>query len=271
MDRAVSEAWIEVVGEGGERERFPLAKGLTTIGGRKGAIPVEGTGSDQLHLWDDPYKLVFVGSGEVPLVNGAAAEECALHDGDSIEWRGVTLEFACPQSRSAPAPAPAAARSAPAPVKTAPSAPSAAPAALGPIEELLWRRVQAGIAVELGLADAETAKRWQRSIQRNEYDADSCARELLASVAFQPGDPRLFERTAKLERDLVMAPVKSARTTRRRTRKSPGGWFALLVAQFLLLAISCVIVFVVLFLVRQRWEWSVDKFLDDLSDRVSAK
>ena len=59
-----------------------LAPGLTRVGGPGCELVLAGGGADQLHLWDQPPKVLFVGKGERPRINGRARDESALAAGD---------------------------------------------------------------------------------------------------------------------------------------------------------------------------------------------
>src|ERR1700741_3456991 len=88
-------AWLDIAGaeSGGAGARFELKPGLTMIGGPRGDVPVAASGGDCVHVWSQPPKLVFVGGGDPPRVNGAPALEVALHSGDRVEWRGSSATF----------------------------------------------------------------------------------------------------------------------------------------------------------------------------------
>ena len=66
---------------------------MTRIGGGAAEIRVDGTGTDQLHVWDDPPRAVFVGAGPEPRCDGTSFEERPLRPGDRVEWAGIRLEF----------------------------------------------------------------------------------------------------------------------------------------------------------------------------------
>src|SRR5688572_23440708 len=53
--------WVLEVDEGGAVRRETLASGLTRVGGQGCEITLARAGADQLHVWDAPPKLVFVG------------------------------------------------------------------------------------------------------------------------------------------------------------------------------------------------------------------
>jgi len=249
------QAWIELTDARGTRHRHSLREGLTTVGGRRGDVALDGTDGDQLHIWDRPTKLLFVGGGEPPRVNGRVVEEYALRSGDVIEWRGARLEFAglayaqLEEVELPPEPAPV------------------APVAASPVpEDPAWNRLRAGLLVELGLAEPETARRWQDAILRNEFEPESCARDLLAKSSVPAGDSRLLERATRLQRDLIMSPVqRGLRGQTRRMRSAASNWFAMALTQMLVLVVFMALFGVALFIVRVRWEWSVDAYLDRIA------
>ena len=258
---AVTEAWIEITRADGARQRHVLKPGLTVVGGRRCDVELPGAEADQLHFWDQPPKVVFVGTGAPPLVHGRASEETPLRQGDVVEWRGARIELgglAQPRTEAisvAPGlPPPVVAAPAPA-VETAPS-----------VEGVLTRRVKAGLLVELGLAEASSARRWQDAVKRNEFDPDACSRDVLAGSAVSSTDPRLLERSSRLLRDLVMAPVQPGvrAAPKKKTSSPPRSGLAAAIGQVVMFSSCCVIVFVALFFVRWRWDWSVDDFLDRL-------
>lgn len=259
----MSQAWIDITGADGVRRRHSLREGLTTLGGRRGDVPLGDTGNDQLHIWDRPPKLVFVGSGEAPRVRGSVVEELALRSGDVIEWRGARIEFsglAYAQLEEVPLP----------PEPVAPPRPLAAE--WSGADERAWTRLKAGLLVELGLADADATRRWQDAVLRSEFEPDSCARDLLASSPVEAGDPRLLDRAARLQRDLIMSPVqRGVRGGARRLRSSASNWVAMAISQFVVLAIFVLLFLVALFVLRVRWEVSVDSYLDRVAGSIRGE
>jgi hypothetical protein len=88
----MAKAWVSIEGA---QQRFELAGGHMILGGPHSVFPIPGAGGDSLHLFDDPPKLVYVGGGERPRVNGTPVEELELAPGDTIQWRGVSFTFGC--------------------------------------------------------------------------------------------------------------------------------------------------------------------------------
>jgi hypothetical protein len=124
---------------------------------------------------------------------------------------------------------------------------------------------------ELGLADRAAARRWQEAVLRGEFDPDAAARELEQGASAVPGDPRLLERSGRLLRDLLMAPYqRGLRGAGRRVRGAARSGVAFLVAQVVIVLVFALLFAVVLLVVRLRWGWSVDGFLDRVLDLVPS-
>jgi hypothetical protein len=269
----VEHSWLDVaVGE--TSRRYELKSGLTSVGAR-GDVPIEAEGGDQLHFWDQPAKLVFVGRGAQPLVNGRPCDEADLSPGDAVEWAGARLvygrEGGAAQLRELDLGALAGAALAPAPAPSVAAQPPAAqvvplaPTGLHPSEEQAWWRLKAGMLVELGLADRGAARRWQDAVVRGEFEPDSCARDLLGTSTLSPADPRLAERSARLLRDLLMAPVtRGVQGAGRRARTAARSGAAFLLAQGIVIALYSALLVLALLILRLRWGWSVDGFLDGI-------
>jgi len=247
-------AWLQVDRGDGPR-KVALDGGLTLVGGEEGELRVPGSGGDRMHVWDRPPKVLFVGDGERPQVNGAPLEEAALANGDTIHWRGVRFVFGLPEAVLEELP----------PVAPTPARPAAVPAAAGLGTDVVSRRLRAGMLVELGLADRAVAKRWQDAVVRGEFEPDACAREILAAGDLAPDDPQLVQRSGRLLRDLLMAPrQRGVRGAGLRARRAARTGLAYLISQLVVIAIFSLIVLAALFAVRVRWGWSVDAFLDGI-------
>lgn len=266
----VSHAWIEIVTADGVRHRHVLSGGLTVVGGKRADVDVANTDGDQLHVWDKPPKMVFLGAGPPPRVNGASCEERELRPGDLIEWRGVRIEFGG-LPYAAIEEIPLAPPSPPKPSTLAAATSAERTPAPEDADAPAWRRIKAGLIVELGLADSSTARRWQEAIQRSEFEADSCARDLLAASSIAAGDARVAERCTRLQRDLIMAPVQlGLRGSSRKLKSTANNWLAMAIAQFVVFGICCLLVLVTLFVLRVRWDWSADAFFDSISNALSG-
>jgi len=251
---------MDVLEPGGARRRVALRRGLTIVGGAKADVPVGGVDNDQLHVWDQPPKLVFVGFGEAPTAGGARFEERTLASGDVVVWRGLRLEFggllaAVIEEIELPA-TPLAGRD--------PAAAGVGSSALAGPDEQFWRRLKAGIAVEQGLAEGSVARRWQDAVMRSEFDPDAAARDILAA-ARGLDEQRLGDRTARLQRDLIMSPLATnSRGATRKLRGAAQSMAAMVISQFVVLSISLLLVLVAQFVARVRLGWSLDEFFDRL-------
>lgn len=263
----MAQAWIEIIAADGVRHRYPLKSGLTIVGGPRADVDVGATDGDQLHVWDRPPKMIFIGAGASPRVNGAIADERELRPGDVIEWRGVRAEFGgLPYATIEEIHEPPPPVAAPVAVQTR----AAAAVAVEP-DSPGWRRIKAGLLVEQGLADPAVAKRWQDAILRDAFDADACARELLAAPTQPATDARLLDRCVRLQRDLVMAPLSQpTRGPSRKMKNAASNWLAMALVQFLVFSICCILVMVSLFVIHLRWGWSVDEFFDSISSAFSG-
>lgn len=252
-------SWLDVAREGTSR-RYELGSGLTSVGAR-GDVPLDAPLGDQLHFWDQPPKVVFVGRGEPPRVNGQPRDEAQLAPGDTIEWAGARLVYG---REGGPAQLQELdlAAAAPQPPAQAAALPSTG---LHPNEEQAWRRLKAGMLVELGLADRAAARRWQDAVLRGEFEPDSCARDVLGATSVGPADPRLAERSARLLRDLLMAPMaRGIQGASRRARTAARSGAAFLLAQGIVIALYSALLVLALLILRLRWGWSVDGFLDGI-------
>lgn len=132
--------------------------------------------------------------------------------------------------------------------------------ALGEAESTAWRRVRAGLLVEAGQADKKVARRWQEAVQKGAFEPDACANELLTGAPAP--NPAQLERCARLQRDLLMAPlVRGARGAGRKMREAGRGFFAMLVSQLVIVAIYTFVILAALLLVRAKG-FGLDSKLD---------
>ncbi len=278
----MTERWIEITDANGTR-REPLRAGLTRVGGGDAEVPLSGTGADELHLWDDPPRAVFVGAGAQPRCAGAPFAERGLAPGDRIEWAGALLEVGEDAAKvgedAAEVGETAAAEASLEEIAPAPAAPvGSAGTASAPLDmggtggtggvpttdagERTMARLRAGLLVDLGLSDPAVVKRWQRAVVDGSFDADLCAGAVAAASRAAPDDPRMRERAGRLLRDFVMAPTtRGARGASRRVRQAARGGVAFVLAQGIALFVYSVIVLVALLLLRVR-DVSLDGFLD---------
>ena len=275
----MSGMWIEIARSPGSEQsgRHELAAGRTRLGGGDCDIDLGTPQGEELHLWTDPPKAVFVGATEVPRMNGREFDDVVLGNGDRIEWRGhdIRIGVSAPViveeeiEASARPPAAASATSA-ATGGSPPSVASAVPPSTTGIDARAWNRLRAGMLVELGLANKKVARRWQEAVKSGTFDADACAQEILEVSVPDAGDARLLERAGRLERDLLMAPVqRGVRGAGRRARGAARGGLAFLLAQLVAILVYSLIVLGALLVARAGSGRSIDAMLDGLLNFVS--
>ncbi len=261
----MTRAWLTLAGGDASASgaRSELKPGLTMLGGVRGDIPVPGSGGDCVHLWSDPPKLIFVGAGDPPRVNGHVAMEEPLHHGDRIEWRGLVATFGC---AGGPPPLQELPTDWHSPESVAQQSVSAdGGASHGDTE---WRWLKAGIAAELALADRDVIKRWQGAATRGEFNAEAASKELLASAPeLAERDPRLTERCSRLMRELLMSSV-SKRPTRQESTKPGRGGCGFFLGQLIILPLVALIVFAGMLVARTRFGQSIDALLDRIVDEI---
>ena len=260
--------WIDITA-GSNKERHLLEKDLLRVGPLGCEVLRPGTGGDELQFWSEPPRAVLVGSKTTPLVNGRAFVETDLHDGDSIQWCGAVIVYGTDRKILEELP-PEIQDAAP---PTTEAGAAAAPAVADPTSgSQAWRRLRAGLIVELGLASRKEAKRWQEAVVRGEFDPDACAREVLAASGVTPDDPRVLERSARLERDLLMAPLqRGLRGASRRARGAARGGLAMVVSQAVAIGVYTLVLFVILLLLRVNNDFSMDSVLDGVLGLVSGE
>lgn len=239
-------AWLDEAGAA----RFELKAGLTMLGGARADLRVA-SGADSLHLWSQPPKLIFVGGGALPRVNGREVQEVDLRHSDRIEWCGRVWTFGFDDGQAQLE-------------ELSPERPTVATGARGAADgraDPTWRRLKAGLVAELALADRAVTRRWQDAVARGEFDSEAASRELLAAAStVADDDPRLLERSTRLMRDLLMSSV--TRSPMRAMRRGARSGLAFLVAQVLILALFCLLFLAALLLLRTRFGHSIDAFLD---------
>jgi hypothetical protein len=238
-------AWIEIQAAGGP-QRHELRRGLTKLGGPGADVALAGWSGGELHFWDDPPKVVHVG-GPILRHRGSIALEADLADGERLEWGGATIVY----------------REAPVLEELAPEVAEDAPPT--PLERRTWRRVQAGLLVDLGLADGAAARRWQDAVRRGDFDPDAASRELVVASPAEAAGARLCERAGTLLRDFLMAPLaRGAPGVGRRARGAAKSGLAFALAQVLALAVYSALLAAAMILARARWETSFDGWIDAL-------
>jgi hypothetical protein len=257
-----------------------LRPGLTRIGseGARG-IHVGIAGAEgELHLWDDPHKVVRVSGSQSITVGGQVVEEFALDHGAVFEWCGAHFELdlggtVLEELQAAPVPAPA---PAPRAVGAAAGGPSesvsgvAGARGLGPIEAQAFDRIAAGVLVDVGLADKAVVKRWQAAVLAQEWDADAAARAILASSAGAMADPKFMARAARLERDLLMSSYqRGVKGASRRVRGAAKNSTAFFVANVVAISAYSAIILALLILARVSYDWDLNGIIDRMVDAVT--
>ncbi|MFT7677926.1 MAG: hypothetical protein ACI8QC_001912 [Planctomycetota bacterium] len=262
----MSQPWIDLaVGANSARHNWNGPR--LTLGGPGSDVAVPEPGEGELHLWSSPPKVVRVGKGAAPLLNGRMVEESALSDGDTLQWGGAVIVFRQPDtvleelSGAGAAPKP----TAPSPGVGRPVVGSGGGFQAKGDELRAWRRVLAGLMVEQGLADKSAAKRWQEAVMRNEFKADAAAEDVIAASSEGPDHPKVLERAGRLERDLMMMPLQSGtRGAGRGARKAVKGGTAFILANLLALGAYTMIVLAIAFLLRAQRGTSFDTIIDDI-------
>ena len=245
----MTSAWFEISDASGAR-RAEIRAGLTRVGGGAADVGLAGVGEDQLHIWDEPPRAVFVGKGAPPSRDGGPLLEAPLEEGARIEWGGSTLVFHVRRAAE---------------LEELPAA--VAELERSPDERRAWERVHAGLLVDLGLADRKLVKRWQESVLARRFDADLCAREVLAGPGAGGADARVRDRAGTLLRDFLMAPLASGvRGASRKASRAAKGGIAFLLVQLLALLVYSSIVILAMVLLRWRGV-EFDALLDKLLGR----
>lgn len=252
---------------GSKTQQVSLQQGLTRIGPKGGRgidIGVEGA-DGELHVWDSPPKVVRVQGEDALVAAGDAVEELLLQAGTEFAWAGVKfrlVELPPVLQEIVEAPAPSAG--------AAPRPAARADLSDNPDIQRAWERVAAGLLVESGLADKKIAKRWQAAVVQHEWDADACARDVLAASSGELGNPRLLERAGRLERDLVMASFqRGIKGASRRARGAARNGAAFFVANVVAIGVYSAIILALLILARVNYEWSLDGIIDRMVSAVT--
>lgn len=244
----MSGGWLDVVGPSGKR-REALKEGLTLVGGARADVVLAPELEDQLHVWNRPPRMLFLGRGARPSARGQAFEELALRPGDRVSWAEHVLVYGGEAARADEAPLEEL------PLANVPGAAT---------EACFVARVRAGLACELGLADEAAAKRWRQQVLAGAFDPDACARELLPRTLSSENEQRLLERAGSLERDFLMAALLAgSEGARRKARERARGLAAFFLTQGLALVVFTLIVVAALLVVRAQ-----GTSLDALLDRV---
>lgn len=257
----MSPGWLHIEdgsGESGAR-RVALRPGLTRVGSGDADVALGGVGvddADELHVWDDPPRVVFVGDGLRPTKNGAAFEETPLERGDEIRWGTARIRFEIGgESR---------ARLEEIEPRGTTVASSASAGPSTDHERVAWQRLHAGLLVDLGVADRATVRKWQKAVREGSFDAGECAREIEAGSTGVPDPGRLAGRAGQMLRDFVMVSAqRGVQGTGRRARQAARSGAAFLIAQGTALLVFGLILLAAALLLRLRGT-SIDGLLDKL-------
>ena len=248
-------SWIDIA-VGGETRRQVLKEGLTRLGAGKApaeidvSLPVDR--GEELHIWNRPPRAVYLGKGPGPQKGGQGFEETDLRPGDVIVWSGVTLTYggdaaeghmASLEELPSEAPKPA-----PAPASATPNSPARTPE-----QERIWRRLMAGMMVELDMTDRKLVKAWQQRVVDGGFKVEDCANELYEAGRGRIDELRLLERSGRLLRDFLMTPLtRGVRGAGRKARMATKRGVAWVVAQFVVVAIYTVILLLIMAFLYQR-------------------
>lgn len=251
----MQEAWLDVH-KGGQTNRHALAAGRTRIGGEGCDVVLDGTAgaasdSGELHIWMSPPRVVYVGRGDPPLLDGRVFEQAPLEPGSSLQWRDAVLVFG-----QGPGVLEALDED---PGQGGPESP------VGTVQDDVAGRVRSGLLADLNLTDNQAVKRWRAAVIASEFDPTACARELLAGERVPPGDTRLLERATRLQRDLLMsAHQRGVKGVRRRARAATRSGAAYVLANLIAISIYTLVVLAVMLLVRVQYGTSFDGTLDGI-------
>ncbi|HIF40928.1 MAG TPA: hypothetical protein EYQ74_07510 [Planctomycetes bacterium] len=249
----MQEAWLDIH-QGGQTKRYALSAGRTRIGGAGCDVVLDGTpdpalDSSELHIWMSPPRVVYVGRGAPPLLDGRAFEQAPLERGSSLQWRGAILIFGQGATVLEEL--------------EEDLGQGGAGAYEGGVQDEVAGRVRAGLLADLNLTDNQAVKRWRAAVLASEFDPAACARELLAGEQVPPGDTRLLERASRLQRDLLMsAHQRGAKGVQRRARAATRSGAAYLLANLIAISIYTLVVLAVMLLVRVQYGTSFDGSLD---------
>ncbi len=263
---------------GGRTIVTPLRPGLTRVGplgGRGVHIEIDGA-TGELHIWDEPPKVVRVQGDDALVADGKMVEEARLEDGTVFAWSGAKFRDQAPGPAAAPAPVEPVLVEIPEEAPPLFGGPSdhGRGTVLGENELTAWRRVSAGLLVEVGLADKKATKRWQAAVVRQEWDADAAARDILTAsqAGNQSGtsDPKFVERAGRLERDLLMSSFQSGvKGASRRARGAARNTTAFLVANLIAIVCYSAIILALAILARVKYEWTLDGIIDRMVEAVT--
>ena len=277
--------------EAGELRRFPLAPGRTRIGGLGCEVVLASAPAGEVHIWDGPPRALYTGGGAPPSMDGLPQDELPLADGLTLTWGAARITYRHPALETAgvleelpEAQAPVArlaatsaatSAGASAGAPTAPVAPlgglapSAPPSRGGAGAERVSQRLRAGLLADQNLAAAPVLQKWREAVKQREFDADACAREVLAAATAREDDARLLERSGRLLRDLLMAPLmRGAKGASRKARAATRSGAAFLLSQVVAVGAYTLLLGLIFLLLRARWGWSPDGLLDGILETL---
>lgn len=251
----MQEAWLDVH-QGGQTNRYALDGGRTRVGSEGcdivlGEAPSGASGSAELHIWMSPPRVVYVGRGDPPLLDGRVFEQAPLESGSSLQWRGAVLVFGQENGVLQELEQDIAQVGSDGPAVT--------------LQDDVAGRVRSGLLADLNMTDNQAVKRWRAAVMASEFDPTACARELLAGEQDLPGDTRLLERATRLQRDLLMsAHQRGVKGVRRRARAATRSGVAYVLANLIAISIYSLVVLAVMLLVRVEYGTSFDGFMDGI-------
>ncbi|MAE28828.1 MAG: hypothetical protein CMJ87_07565 [Planctomycetes bacterium] len=264
----VENPWLEVL-EAGELRRFPLAPGRTRIGGLGCEVVLASSPAGEVHIWDTPPRALYTGGGAPPELDGIPREELALADGLVLTFGGARITYRLPNPAAGVleelVDEPAISAPVASPAEAAPARSPGHQAAGGRVET----RLMAGLLADQDLAPAPVLKKWREAVKQRRFDPDTCARELLAGGQVAPDDPRLLERSGRLMRDLLMAPLlRGSQGASRKVRQATRSGLALVLSQAVAVAAYTLLLGLIFLLLRARWGWSPDGLLDGVLETL---
>ncbi len=258
----MAKSWIDITDASGTR-REALRDGLTRVGGGEAEVTVADVTSDQLHVWSDPLRAVFVGDGAPPFCEGAPFVERDFAPGEYLEWSGVRITFGG-ESSLEEIPAPSVVRVARKAVRT--SADTSEAPRPEQARARAWNRVRAGLYIEQGAADADVVALWQKRVMEGDFDVDACADDILGSAS-EGDELQVLERSGRLMRDFLMASaMRGMHGASRGARKKARNGIAFLLAQVIALLVYSLIIGLSMLFMRINGT-SFDGFFDGILGR----
>ena len=249
----MQEAWLDVH-QGGQTNRYAFSGVRTRVGGEGCDVVLAETpgvpaSSSELHIWMSPPRVVYIGRGDPPLLDGRVLEQAPLESGSSLQWRGAVLVFGQGASVLEEL--------------EEDLGQDASDGAAGAIPDEVAGRIRSGLLADLNLTDKQAVKRWRAAVIASEFDSAACARELLAGEQVPPGDTRMLERATRLQRDLLMsAHQRGVKGVRRKARAATRTGAAYVLANLIAILIYTLVVLAVMLLVRVEYGTSFDGFID---------